>query len=194
MKFTIAISASLVVLACSVAAKTVNEVKSDIIAIDAGVVNLYQHAQVESLNYFSGLGIRQAADELTSKIKTGASDVEALEGKPTEADAKLMLSSLGKTEAKVKLVVDQMLKLKPQFEKLGVLGMAQSTVTAFQSETKSFASQLVKLAPAQEQSQAEALAARFNADLAKVAAGYNGGSAPAASKRRLDAEQDEQAM
>ncbi|GAC98510.1 hypothetical protein PHSY_006104 [Pseudozyma hubeiensis SY62] len=188
MKFSVAIPASLLVLASIVAAKTVNEVKSDIIAIDAGVVNLYQHCQVESLNYLSGLAIRQAADDLTSKIKTGAADVNALEGKPTDADAKLILSTLGKTEVKVKMVVDQMIKLKPEFEKLGVLGMAQSSVSSFQQETKSFSAQLVKLAPSAEQSAATSLAGRFNADLDKCAAAYNGGSGQAASKRRLSDE------
>ncbi|CDS00514.1 uncharacterized protein SPSC_05504 [Sporisorium scitamineum] len=181
MKLAIPLSASLLVLASIIAASSLNDVKKDIIAIDTSVDNLYQHSQVQSLNYFTGLAIREAADSLTANIKTGAECVQHLDEKPTDKDANLILSTLGKTEGKVKLVVDQMIRLKPQFEKLGVVGIAAQSVGAFQTETKSFANQLVKLAPAQEQKAAVQLAASFNKELKRCNDAYNPGASTAAN-------------
>ncbi|CBQ71252.1 hypothetical protein sr13615 [Sporisorium reilianum SRZ2] len=181
MKITIALSASLLFLASIVAASSLNEVKTDIIAIDTAVGNLYQHTQVQNLNYFTGLAIRQAADDLTAKIKAGAGCVQQLSEKPSDKDANLMLWTLGKTEDKVKLVVNDMIRLKPQFEKLGVVAIASQSVAAFQQETQSFAAQLVKLAPAKEQSSATKLAGQFNQDLKRCNDAYNAPASTGAS-------------
>ncbi|TKY85921.1 hypothetical protein EX895_004746 [Sporisorium graminicola] len=184
MKLSIAVRASLLSLATMAAASTLNQVKTDIIAIDVSVNNLYKQCQVQSLNYFSGIAIREAADDLTNKIKAGAESARQLQETPTDKDAELMIWTLSKTESKVSLVVDQFIKLKPHFQQLGVLSIAASSVTAFQGETKSFADQLVKLAPAHEQSAALKLADNFNADLKRCNDAYN---APAAASPGVQA-------
>lgn len=187
MKVTIALSAPMLFLASFAAATTLNQVNLAIIAIDNAVGELYKVTHVQSIGYIGGIHIRDAAGDLTSKIQAGAQCVHDLHETPTDKDAELMLWTLGKTEGKVEQVVDDMIRLKPQFQELGVLSIAQSSVTAFQGETKAFASQLVKLAPGKEQSAATALAGKFNTALAKCEAAYNGKPSTGASTGKQSA-------
>lgn len=172
MQLTLATAAALFVIASVANAATVAQVKDDITAIDTAVQNLNSHAQTDSLNYFSGLAIRHAADEVIAKIKQGSTDVHALEGAPTDAEAKEIITMLTGTQTKVKSTVDRMVALKPEFEKLGVLALSAKSVNEFKDETSNFSAELVRAAPASQKSEANKLASKFNQNLAMCADAY----------------------
>lgn len=187
MKFTIAISASLLVLASVVAATSVAQIKDDIKVMDASVDNLNNHLQIDTLNYFNGLAIKAASGELTSKIKTVSDDCKQLDGKPTSADAKEVIEALSKTQLKVQTATQRMTQLQKQFEKLGVAGLARSSISDFKTETAGLAEQLVAIAPAEQQTVAKNLAAKFNNNLAAVADAYQGETGKTQAEADADA-------
>lgn len=173
MKFIACSSALLLVLASIVSGTTVAQVKSDIAAIDSAVSSLNQQLQSNSLNYFSALSIHNAAVAVDDKIKSGTSDVDALTQTPSDADAKEIISTLTGTEANVKSATNRLIVLKPQFDSLGVTGIAKGDINNLKTDTAAFGAALVKVAPSAEKSAAQALADKFNADLANAAAAYN---------------------
>ncbi|CDR88816.1 uncharacterized protein SPSC_05648 [Sporisorium scitamineum] len=173
MKFITSSSALLLVLASIVSGTTVATVKSDVSAIDTAVTSLNQQLQATSLNYFSALAINSAANSLDDKIKTATTDVQDLTETPTDADANEIISTLTGTEKNVKSATDRLIVLKPQFENLGVAGIAKGDIDSLKTDTAAFGAALVKVAPAAEKEAAQDLADEFNADLANAAAAYN---------------------
>ncbi|CCF50421.1 hypothetical protein NDA11_006673 [Ustilago hordei] len=183
MKFTISISAAaLLVLASVVAASSsVAQTKQEVANIDNKVGLLNEHLKVNSLNYLSGLAVRQSSQDVIGAIKAGSKSASEFTGTATDAEAKEILQTLSGTEVKVKTAIKRMIALKEEFKKLGVLSLAQSSVKEFQTETHTFSAQLIKLAPAYEKQAANALAAKFNADLDECATAYNSEASGSAS-------------
>ncbi|SPC65782.1 uncharacterized protein UHOD_08049 [Ustilago sp. UG-2017b] len=183
MKFTISISAAaLLVLASVVAASSsVAQIKQEVANIDNKVGLLNEHLKVNSLNYFSGLAVRQSSQDVIGAIKAGSKSALEFTGTATDAEAKEILQTLSGTEVKVKTAIKRMIALKEEFVKLGVLSLAQGSVKEFQTETHTFSAQLIKLAPAYEKQAAKALAAKFNADLDECATAYNSEASGSAS-------------
>lgn len=173
MKFVACTSALLLVIASVVSGTTVAQVKSDITAIDTAVASLNQQLQSNSLNYFSALAIHSAAVQVDDKIKAGTSDVNSLTETPTDADAQEIINTLTGTEVNVKSATDRLIVLKPQFDSLGVTGIAKGDINNLKTDTAAFGAALVNVAPAAEKASAQALADKFNADLANAAAAYN---------------------
>ncbi|EST07244.1 Cell wall galactomannoprotein [Kalmanozyma brasiliensis GHG001] len=185
MQFTATISTSLlvIVLATMASASTIVDVKRDIITIDASIVNLYQHLQAPSPNAFTAFAAHQASNHLIADIRAGSTCISQLTEKPTDADAKLMLTTLGKTETKAKAVVNKMIAYYPKVTEMGGLKMATNTVLELQSQVKTFSEQLVRLAPMEEMGAAKQLGARFNADLTLCADVYTGKTSPEAAAK-----------
>ncbi|SNX82176.1 uncharacterized protein MEPE_00882 [Melanopsichium pennsylvanicum] len=171
MRF-IAISASLLIAVGMVAASSIAQLKSDIQAIDSGVVNLYQHCQTEQLSLFSALAIKTAADDLTTKINAGSKDAQALNEKLGDADAKSLIKTLADTETRVKITTGLMAKLKPQFDKLRTTALALSTINQLQEEVKDFGERLISICPQSTRSAAKQLSEKYNTDLANCAEAY----------------------
>lgn len=176
MKFVVITASVLFVLASTVTCASVEQVKDDIKAIDSKVDKLYQQVKTDSLNYFTGLAVHNAAQELIETIRTGSKDVKGLEGAPTEHDAKQMLEELAGTEVKVKDTVKRLILLEKEFDKLGVLRAASQTVNDFEAETVTFSAQLVNVAPMDTKQAAKALALKFREDLKRCVDAYDGKS------------------
>ena len=161
----------LLTLAAMVSAATVADVKADIAKIDSSVTSLQSALASNSLNYFSALAIHQQAVNLDSAVKSATTDANSVTG-VTDADAQDFISTLTGTEVKVSAVCDRLVALKPQFTSLGVAGIAKGDITSLSASVNTFGQALVSKAPAAEQADAQALAAKFNADLARAAAAY----------------------
>ena len=164
---------SLLLLAYTTLATTVATVKSDISSIDSAVTSLNKQLASNSINYFSALAINNAAVDVDNKIKSATSDVNSLTETPTDADAQEIIATLTGTEKNVKSATDRLIVLKPQFDSLGVTGLAKDDINNLKTDTAAFGAALVKVSPQAEKEQAQSLADEFNADLAKAAAAYN---------------------
>lgn len=173
MKFLFTSSALLLVLASIVSSTTVAQVKSDVAAIDSAVTSLNSQLASNDLNYFSALAIHSAAVSLDDKIKSGTTDVEGLTETPTDADAEDIINTLTGTEVNVKSATDRLIALKPQFASLGVTGIAKGDVASLKNDTAAFGAALVSVTPSAEKAAAQALADKFNADLANAANAYD---------------------
>lgn len=173
MKFVACTSALLLVIASVVSGTSVAQVKSDVAAIDSAVNSLNEQLQSNSLNYFSALAINSAANSVDDKIKSATTDVQDLTETPTDADAQDIINTLTGTEVNVKSATDRLVALKPQFDSLGVTGIAKTDINNLKTDTATFGAALVQVAPSAEKADAQALADKFNADLASAAAAYN---------------------
>ena len=161
----------LLTLAAMVSAATVADVKKDIATIDADVKALQTSLASNSLNYFSALAIHQQAVNLDSAVKSATTDANSV-ATVTDADAQDFITTLTATEQNVSAVCDRLVALQPQFTSLGVAGIAKGDIASLQTDTHAFGQALVSKAPAAEQADAQALAAKFDADLARAAAAY----------------------
>lgn len=173
MKFLASTSSLLLLAATLVSSTTIATVKSDVASIDSAVTSLNNQLSSSSINYFSALAINNAAVDVDNKIKSATSDVEALTETPTDADAQEIITTLTGTEKNVKSATDRLIVLKPQFDSLGVTGLAKDDINNLKTDTAAFGAALVKIAPTAEKQQAQQLADEFNADLANAAAAYN---------------------
>ena len=125
-----------------------------------------------NINYFSALGIHNAAQALDKKIQTATSDVNSNTETVTESDAQDIINTLTGTEVNVKSATDRLVTLKPQFDSLGVTNLAKQDIAALSTDTDAFGKALVAAAPADLQSKAQTLADEFNADLKNAATAY----------------------
>lgn len=180
MKFSFA--TILVVLVSFAVAVDVSKLKEDLAAVDEAIENLDKHAQASSMSYFTALSISFAAQNLVGKIRTSSADIKALDSPISDADADDIITKLTATDGKVKPLVDDMIKIKPEWDKLGVMFIAAALVDEFQSQVKHLATQLVKACPNKQKERAQKLADSFNAQLDRCADSYDGDDSDAGTQ------------
>ncbi|UZJ56240.1 hypothetical protein CBS101457_005560 [Exobasidium rhododendri] len=147
-------------------------IKTDVANIDAAVTSLNTQLASDNINYVTALGIDSAAKKLDTQVKQGTTDVGANTDPVTDADASDIITSLTATEKNVKSATDRLVVLKPQFDSLGVSGLAQTDINNLSTDTHAFGQALVAVTPTAEKDAATALAAKFDADLANAKAAY----------------------
>lgn len=165
-------TAALLALAVAIVSADVATVKADVAAIDSAVTDLNNKLASNNINYFSALGIHDAAQALDKKIQTATSDVSSNTETVSESDAQDIINTLTGTEANVKTATDRLVTLKPKFDSLGVTNLAKQDIAALSTDTDAFGKALVAAAPADLQSNAQSLADKFNADLKTAATAY----------------------
>ncbi|CEH18752.1 Cell wall galactomannoprotein [Ceraceosorus bombacis] len=145
----------------------------DVAAIDAGVAKLNNDLAAQDLNYFSALGIHQSAINLDNTIKTATTNVNALSAdEVTEADAQEVLNTLTGTEVNVKSASQRLIAQKPNFDRLGVTGLARDDTNNLARDTKTYGAALLSKTPASLKTDASTLLDKVNADLAEAVTAY----------------------
>lgn len=165
-------AALLAALAVVLVHADVATIKADLASIDKAVADLNTRLQSNNIGYLTALGIHISAQDLDKDIQTGIADVKANKETVTDADAKDIIKTLNGTEINVASATSRLATLKPTFDRLGVTGIAKQDVVALAADTKSLGKALVAAAPSAEKAEAQALADKFNADLAAAATAY----------------------
>ena len=150
MKFSFA--TLFVVLVSFAVAVDVSKLKEDLAAVAEAIENLDKHAQASSMSYFTALSISFAAQNLVGKIRTSSADIKALDSPILDADAYDIITKLTATDGKVKPLVDDMIKIKPEWDKLGVMFIAAALVDEFQLRSSIWPPSWLRLAPTSRRS------------------------------------------
>ena len=162
----------LLTLAAAASAATIAQVKQDVATINTDVTALKTALASNSLNYFSALAIHQQAVTLDGAVKNATADANSLTVAVSSSDASSLITTLTGTEKNVSAVCDRLVALKSQFTSLGVAGIAKGDIASLSTDVNTFGQALVSKTPSAQKATASALAAKFNADLARAAAAY----------------------
>lgn len=133
--------------------------------ISEAVLELRQTANQKPLTYLTALSINSKAKALTSEIQDCQEIVENFHTNFTIEETQSLIKSLYVVERRVNYTVIDLIKIKPQLEKLGVLGIARVDVNNISTETEKFIKVLFPLVPAEMIAQAARLKRRVNHSL-----------------------------
>ncbi|KAL9935111.1 hypothetical protein V8E36_006187 [Tilletia maclaganii] len=169
MQFATAFVAAALVASVSA---TFSTVQTNVQNIQTSVGKLLTALQkTQGNNYGEALAINNAANQLNKDIQTANNNAQGVSS-VTAAQAKSLLSILSATYPNVSASSQRLIALQPAFKKLGVAGIAKSSINNIASSTKTFGATLVSKAPSSVKASASSLASKYNAALASAAAAY----------------------
>ncbi|KAE8182693.1 hypothetical protein CF336_g8453 [Tilletia laevis] len=163
MKFSIAIVAAALIAGVAADYATVH---TDVLNIQKSVADLAEKLKATDGNsYGGGLSVHGAAQDLDKAIQRSTKDTQSTTSVTTVPQAKTIISILTEAYPHVVAATERLVAIKPNFQKIGVAGIAKGDITSIAKSTKAFTVALVAKAPAAEKKAAQSLAAKYNAKL-----------------------------
>ncbi|PWN36947.1 uncharacterized protein FA14DRAFT_187092 [Meira miltonrushii] len=164
MRFALAYITILLFVATAVFAQFDNLIEG-VSDISQAVLELREAVNSKPLTYFSALGINSKAKALISEIQDSEEVVSEIKTNFTIEETQTLIKSLYVVERRVNYTVIDLIKIKPQLEQLGVLGIARADVADISTETQDLIKIMFPLVPQEMRSQAARLARRVNHSL-----------------------------
>ncbi|KAL9935117.1 hypothetical protein V8E36_006193 [Tilletia maclaganii] len=171
MQFSTAFIASAIV-AGAAAQSSFATVQTNVQNIQTSVARLLASLQkTQGTNYGEALNINSAANQLNRDIQTANTNAQGVSS-VTVAQANTLLTILRSTYPNVTASTQRLIALQPNFQRIGVAGIAKSSINNIAASTRTFGATLVSKAPSAVKASASSLASQYNAALASAAAAY----------------------